>query len=64
MTVGINPRETYTLAEAAWLIGRAPTTLRNQYYRGVLKAEKRGRDIVVLGRDLERYAADHRRVRP
>lgn len=63
MATGIDPRERYTLFEAGFLIGRSPTTLRNQIYRGSLTARKRGRDWIVTGRELERYCRDHRRER-
>lgn len=63
MAEGIDLRGRYTLFEAGFLIGRSPTTLRNQIYRGSLTARKHGRDYVVTGRELERYRRENRRER-
>jgi hypothetical protein len=50
-----------TLREAALRIGLAPVTLRLQAAKGILKAEKVGRDWVVSEKELKRYADKHQR---
>lgn len=52
-----------TLAEAAALIGRSPTTLRHQVQRGKLRARLVGKTYVVTARELTRYAERNRRGR-
>jgi excisionase family DNA binding protein len=52
-----------TLNEAAEYLQRSPDTLRQQAGKGVLRAEKRGRDWLVSPIEVERYAATHRRYR-
>jgi excisionase family DNA binding protein len=52
----------FTLAEAAVLIGRSPSTLRHQAQRGTLRARLIGKTWVVTRRDLDRYVRDHRRA--
>ena len=49
-----------TLTEAAARLGLAASTLRHQYRNGKIKASKRGRDLWVSEREVERYAREHR----
>lgn len=44
-----------TLAQAAALLGRSPTTLRNQVLKGRLRARLVGKTYVVTPREVERY---------
>ena len=50
-----------TLPMAAEILKMSPTTLRIQAEKGVLKADKLGRDWVVYSSEVERYAKEHRR---
>lgn len=54
---------TVTLKRAAEMLQVTPDTLRQQIRRGVLHAEKLGRDWFVTIAEVERYAAEHRRTR-
>lgn len=47
----------FTLAEAAELIGRRPSTLRNQIQKGRLAARLVGKTYVVTRAELYRYVA-------
>lgn len=49
-----------TIPQLAALLGVSPVTLRMQIRRGVLHAEKHGRDWFVAGAEAERYAREHR----
>ena len=49
-----------TLTEAAALLGVLPDTLKKQAQRGVLRAEKHGRDWWVEPAEVERYRNEHR----
>ena len=51
-----------TLTEAAQSLGLAPSTLRRQAERRILRAVKRGRDWHVTPREVERYRREHLRV--
>lgn len=55
--------ELLTLRQAAERLGVTPDTLRQQIARGVLKAEKLGRDWFVTQEEIERYEREHRRER-
>lgn len=44
-----------TLAEMAKLLGLSQPTLRQQIAKGVLSAEKLGRDWIVSEEDFEKY---------
>lgn len=50
-----------TLREAAESLGVTPDNLRGAIHRGVLKAEKKGRDWFVKKAEVERYRREHRR---
>jgi hypothetical protein len=50
-----------TLVEAAAILGLQPDSLRRQAGRGVLRAEKLGRDWITTDRDVKEYAKNHRR---
>jgi excisionase family DNA binding protein len=50
-----------TLNEAAAVLGLEPDTLRKQAQRGVLRAERRGRDWHVTPEEVERYRREHKR---
>jgi excisionase family DNA binding protein len=50
-----------TLKEAATLLELKPDTLRQYVRRGVLRAEKRGRDWHVTPAEVERYRTEHKR---
>jgi excisionase family DNA binding protein len=52
-----------TLKEAATQLGLDPATLRQAIARGSLKARKLGRDWIVEPQEVERYRAEHRRVK-
>lgn len=52
-----------TLNEAAEYLQLSADTLRQQAGKGVLRAEKRGRDWLVSPIEVERYASTHRRYR-
>lgn len=51
----IGDETVYTLVEAAQELGLDRRTLYLQVQRGRLKAEKRGREYLVLGSEVERY---------
>jgi excisionase family DNA binding protein len=50
-----------TLPEAAITLNLSPTTLRIQAEKGVLRADKLGRDWVVYASEVQRYAKEHKR---
>ena len=50
-----------TLKEAAAVLGLKPDTLRKQAQRGVLRAERQGRDWYVTPKEVERYLREHKR---
>jgi len=50
-----------TLKEAAVVLGLEPDTLRKQAQRGVLHAERRGRDWWVTPAEVERYRKEHKK---
>jgi excisionase family DNA binding protein len=52
------PPMTYTLAEAAAMLGVAPGTLNVQARRGRLKAKKIGHFWTVSAAEVERYRRD------
>ena len=52
-----------TLIEAAVILGVTPDNLRGAIRRGSLKATKLGRDWIVTPAEVEKYRAEHRRVR-
>lgn len=52
-----------TLVEAAAILGLKPDSLRRQAGRGVLRAEKLGRDWITTDRDVAEYERSHRRRR-
>jgi excisionase family DNA binding protein len=51
-----------TLMEAGARLGLSPSTLRWQIRNGSLRARKIGWAWTVTEREVERYAAQHRRV--
>jgi excisionase family DNA binding protein len=53
-----------TLREAATRLGMSPDTLRWQIRNGALRARKVGWAWTVTEREVERYAAVHRRTPP
>ena len=50
-----------TLREAAEWLNLSPKTLRVQANKGILQAEKMGRDWVVYAAEVTRYAKEHKR---
>ena len=48
-----------TLKEAASVLGIAPSTLRIQAEKGVLRARKVGRDWTVTPGEVDRYRREH-----
>ena len=50
-----------TLKEAAAVLGLRPDTLRKQAQRGVLRAERRGRDWWVEPAEVARYERENKR---
>lgn len=50
-----------TLPMAAERLKLSPTTLRIQAEKGVLKADKLGRDWVVYESEIDRYSKEHKR---
>jgi hypothetical protein len=50
-----------TLAEAGAILGRKPDSLRRQAGRGVLVAEKLGRDWITTDAAVRDYARNHLR---
>lgn len=50
-----------TLVEAAAILDLKPDSLRRQAGRGVLRAEKLGRDWITTDRDVADYARNHKR---
>ena len=50
-----------TIKEAAELLGLDPSTLRHQHDNGRLKATKRGRDLWVTPKEVERYRRENKR---
>ena len=50
-----------TLPMAAEILNMSATTLRIQAEKGVLRADKLGRDWVVYASEVERYQKEHRR---
>ena len=61
MTLSLTVENRLTLRQAAEKVGLAPVTLRLQAAKGILKAEKVGRDWVVSEKELKRYADKHQR---
>lgn len=57
----IAPDEDYTTTEAAQLLGVLPQTVSRHIKRGLLHAEKRGRDYFITSEDLERFKAARRK---
>ena len=55
--VGRPAPEAMTSAQAAELAGVTPKTVRTWVESGVLRAQRRGRRIVILRRDLEAHLA-------
>jgi len=52
-----------TLEQAAAQLGMSPASLRVQVHRGVLKARRLGPINVVDQTEVDRYRAEHRRVK-
>ena len=49
-----------TLNQAADRLGLAASTLRHQVRNGKLRAHKRGRDLFVSEREVERYSRENK----
>lgn len=58
----LHPRPPMTIPEAAAILGVKPSTLRAQIRNRKLTAVKVGRDWQVDAAEVERYAAENRRV--
>jgi hypothetical protein len=56
-----NGNKIMTLSQAGAILGLSPVTLRIQAEKGVLRAEKLGRDWIVTNGEVQRYATDHKR---
>jgi excisionase family DNA binding protein len=54
--------KSYTLKEAAALLGLSPDTLRSQIRYGALTGRKVGNAWTVTAKAIERYRAEHRRA--
>lgn len=56
---------TYTTPQAAAMLGLKPKTVSRYIKRGLIKAERRGRDYWITESELERFKVERRgRGRP
>jgi len=53
--LNVTRQDTFTVKEAAHVLGRSVETVRRLIRRGELKAAKVGRDYIISGADLEAY---------
>jgi excisionase family DNA binding protein len=56
----MNDKIAVTTPEAAQYLGVTPPHIRLLYYKGVLRGEKRGRDIWIFVESLEEYQKNRR----